>query len=182
MTRKRNEKRQRWALRLATIAVVTFNVVGWSVTGDVAAARPGSAVCELRAVATAIEYQTGVVCPPEGFARVMGYQPVLAHTEGGWRYLRPDAECSGPLSDRGPFWDFADACATHDYGYDLVRFGVGDRSATDALFRDDLLTSCAAQGMGKAPCKALAEWAYAALRVGEANGFEPEPIDRDPIS
>jgi hypothetical protein len=118
-----------------------------------------------------------VACPPVGFARVLGYEPVLARTESGWRYERPDAECSGPLSDRGPFWDFADACATHDYGYDLVRFGVGDRRATDSLLHDDLLRSCAAEGLGQAPCKALAEWAYAALRVGEANGFAPERIE-----
>jgi hypothetical protein len=180
MTRNlRNPGRRRWALRLATVGVIAFNVVGWSVSGDVAAASPGSATCAVRADASAIEYLTGVACPPAGFSRVLGYEPVLVRTQSGWRFVRPDGECSGPLADRGPFWDFADACGTHDYGYDLVRFGVGDRSATDALFRDDLLRTCAGEGLGEAPCKALAEWAYAGLRIGEANGFSPERIDDD---
>lgn len=180
MTRnQRNQDRRAWTLRLATVGIVTFDLLGWSVTGDVAAAAPGSATCVERRGSTAEEYLTGVVCPPEGFAEVLGYEPELTRTPSGWRYVRPDAECSGPLTDRGPFWDFAAACATHDYGYDLVRFGVGDRAATDALLHDDLLRACAREGLGQAPCKALAEWAYAALRVGEANGFEPGPIDRD---
>jgi hypothetical protein len=178
MTRnERNGRRNRWALRIITASVLTFDLVGWSVTGQTAAAAPGSATCEEHPVATAIEYLTGVVCPPRRFSRVLGYEPQLVRTAGGWRYVKPDAECSGPLSDRGPFWDFAEACATHDYGYDLVRFGVGDRPATDALLHDDMLRACRKEGLGQAPCKALAEWAYAALRVGDANGFDPERID-----
>ena len=180
MTRnERNQKRRRWALRLSTVAVLTFDFIGWSLKGSAGTTVSGSPSCVARADATAVDYQTGVVCPPKGFSDVLGYEPVLVETPAGWRYVRPGAECSGPLADSGPFWDFSNACGTHDYGYDLVRFGVGDRRATDSLFHDDMLRECRREGLGQAPCKALAEWAYAALRVGDGNGFDPEPIEPD---
>lgn len=180
MTRnERNQKRGRWALRLITVAVLTFDFVGWSVKGSAGSAVQGSPSCVERDDAAAVEYLTGAVCPPEGFSDALGYEPVLIETAAGWRFVRPDAECSGPLADRGPFWDFANACGAHDYGYDLVRFGTGDRPATDSLFYDDMLRECSLEGLGKAPCKALAEWAYAALRIGDGNGFDPEPIVPD---
>lgn len=172
----RTQDRGRRTLRWVTIAVVAFDVVGWSVTGDAAGVAPGASTCVTRPRATALEYLTGVACPPRRFAEVLGYEPVLVRTTAGWRYVRPDAECSGPLADRGPFWDFAQACGTHDYGYDLVRFGIGDRAVTDTLLHEDMLRGCAREGLGQAPCKALAEWAYAALQIGDANGFDPARI------
>lgn len=54
----------------------------------------------------------------------------------GWRHKRSrfaEGGCSGPRQDVGPFWDFTIARRAHDYGYDLVRFGVANRRDADAL-------------------------------------------------
>ena len=149
-----------------------------SAVGSVPAAMPGEIACRVIPDASPIQYATGVACPPEGFANVIGYEPVLVRTPAGWRYVRPasaDGGCSGPLSDRGPFWDFGDACRAHDYGYDLVRFGVGDRAEADDLLYRDMKRACVAnRALGHQACKALADSAHAALWVGEVSpGFEP---------
>jgi hypothetical protein len=162
------------ALRLGLVAVTTFLV--WSVSGHVAADVPGSPACAVREEATTVEYLTGQACPPAGFAETMGYEPVLVQTSYGWRYTKPawaGGSCSGPLADRGPFWNFTTSCDTHDYGYDLVRFGVGDRAKADGQFYRDMMSSC--RGRGPA-CKALAEWARFALTVGDSVGMDPEPV------
>ena len=96
-------------------------------------------------------------------------------TGGDTRSRRgPTANCSGPLGDTGPFWDFTAACETHDYGYDLVRFGVGNRAQADALLYRDMLTSCRGQWLsGVVACRGVVEWARVVLEVGDGLGFDP---------
>jgi hypothetical protein len=151
-----------------------------SALGSVPDATPGAPVCRQIPEATTVQYLTGRACPPAGFAEAFGYEPLLVSTATGLRYTRPasaDGGCSGPIADRGPFWDFGDACRAHDYGYDLVRFGVGARHAADALLYHDMRRSCAANyAVGVSMCRTLADSAHAVLWVGDTSpGFEPRP-------
>lgn len=145
-----------------------------------ALATPGTNRCATDAEATTIDYLVGSACPPPGFAERIGYEPVLVRSAEGWRFTRPssaEGHCNGPIRNEGPFWDFAIACQTHDYGYDLVRFGVGDRAEADALLYGDMLRSCEGQWLvGSEACRALADWARTTLRAGDALGFDPEPL------
>ena len=143
-------------------------------------ATPGTARCATDVAATTTEYLVGVACPPPGFARELGYEPVLIRSAEGWRFTRPswaEGRCNGPIRNQGLFWDFGVACQTHDYGYDLVRFGIGDRAEADALLYRDMLRSCQRQWLvGSEACQAVADWARTALRAGDAMGFDPEPL------
>lgn len=149
-----------------------------SALGDVPDAAPGAPRCRELPRPTTIQHETGVACPPRSFAVVFGYRPVLVSTPAGWRYTRPSwagGGCSGPMSDRGPFWSFGDACRAHDYGYDLVRLGIGDRGAADLLLYRDMRRTCATgDPVADWACRTLADSAHAVLWVGEASpGFEP---------
>ena len=165
--------------RFAAVALASFAI--WSVSGRVPAPAPGSETCHEVAEATTVDYLEGAACPPAGFALTMGYEPVRVHTAYGWRYTKPASAggtCSGPLSDTGPFWNFTYACRMHDYGYDLVRFGVGDRAEADGVLYRDMMLSCEEQGLVEARgCRSIANWAKAALRFGDAAGFDPAPAD-----
>lgn len=158
-------------------------LIGWSVSGTIPAQAASSNICEVRLGATTREYLTGYACPPQGFAAAAGYEPELVRTSSGWRYVRAasdGADCSGPLADVLSFWDFTLACGAHDYGYDLVRFGEGERVEADAVLYEDMLRSCRGRGaVGTEACKALAEWAHAALAVGDVAEMEPRLGDFD---
>jgi hypothetical protein len=153
---------------------------GWSVTGSAPAAPLGSPTCIPRSAATTRDYLTGVVCPPAGFRELLGYDPILVHTAPGWRYTKPawaDGRCSGPLHNVGRTLELETACRTHDYGYDLVRFGVGIRAEADELLYRDMMTICSARGsLTASGCRAVARWTRTVLEVGDATGFDPEPL------
>jgi hypothetical protein len=157
--------------------------LGWSVSGTIPESAPSSDRCEMRTAATTHAYLMGFACPPRGFSDAAGYEPELVLTSSGWRYVRsPKAggECSGPLNDSGPFWDFTAACGAHDYGFDLVRFGEADRTEVDSLLYADMMRSCRDRRTIEAQaCKALAEWAHAALAIGDVAAMEPRLGDFD---
>lgn len=171
---------RRWrTVRFALIGTPLV-LLARSALADVPAAVTGAPVCKVLPGATARQYETGEACPPAGFAEAARYEPVLEQTPAGWRFTRPtdaDGGCSGPLPDEGVFWDFGAACRAHDYGYDLVRFGVGDRTASDDLLYWDMKRTCRANSAFGAPmCKTLADSAHAVLWVGDMSpGFEPDP-------
>lgn len=175
--------------RLALISVLAIGALGWGAlpgpglrgTAELADVR-GSVDCRPDPSATTTEYLVGLACPPAGFVRALGYQPVLVDTSGGWRYTRPASfggQCNGPIGDAGPFWDFSAVCQAHDYGYDLVRFGIGDRGEADHLLYLDMIVSCSDRGaVAEIGCRAIAEWARAVLHAGDALGFDPEVLPR----
>ncbi len=167
--------------RVLVVVMATVAVMGRSAAGARPLVVPGSPVCRDSANATTREYLVGRACPPDGFARAFGYRPVLLETPYGWRYTRPRSVgggCSGPLDDVGPFWDFTVACRAHDYGYDLVRFGVADRRDADALLYHDMMSSCGLRApIPGGACRMVADSAHAVLEVGDvAPGFEPSPV------
>ncbi len=166
--------------RLLFVSTCVLIVLVRSMASATPAPISGSPQCVKVESADSQDYLTGQVCPPAGFVTTMGYEPVLTHTPYGWRYLKPSwagGDCSGPLTDRGPFWDFGVACRTHDYGYDLVRFGLAERPQVDRLLYRDMKASCLAAGtIERGPCKVLADTAYAVLAVGDATGFDPTPV------
>jgi hypothetical protein len=159
---------------------LAFWFAGWSVSGPAPEPTPGSATCRVMANATAEDYLTGVACPPVGFRDLLGYDPVLVSTSWGWRYTRPaqaDGRCSGPLGAVEGVMRFDTACRTHDYGYDLVRFGLGDRHEADELLFRDMMTACAARdAVTGGGCRAFAHWTHTVLEVGDATGFDPAPL------
>jgi hypothetical protein len=145
-------------------------------------APSGDETCEPDPIASTTDYLVGLACPPRDFVTALGYAPVLQHTATGWRYLKPASAggaCSGPLDDAGPFWDFADACRTHDYGYDLVRLGVAERPEADRLLFTDMMAACTGEAMpGRVGCRAMAQWARVTLDIGESLHMDPPPVAR----
>ncbi|MEW6059073.1 MAG: phospholipase A2 [Actinomycetota bacterium] len=165
-------------VRLGIFAFLGF--VLWSVSGSAAADVRGAHTCRVLTKAATIEYLVGEACPPEGFAETMGYEPIIVATPYGWRYEKPawaGGNCSVPVGDRGLFWSFGSPCRTHDYGYDLVRFGVGNRPQADDLFYRDMVATCGDNApFGELACRASAKWVHLALQVGDATGFDPEVL------
>jgi hypothetical protein len=147
----------------------------WAFARTSAATDAGASRCVPRDHARIEDYLTGEVCPPEGFAQALGYEPQLVRTSYGWRYVKPgsaDAQCSGPLPDAGPAWNFGAACATHDYGYDLLRFGFAGRDEVDALFYGDMFAECESSSLVAQPmCRALARAGKTGLDIGRAGLF-----------
>lgn len=97
--------------------------------------------CPPQEYATLDAYLSGAVAPPNCFP----YQPDIEETKAGQRALDPFTDgCSGPGWEDDTFFDRNDACATHDYGYDLIRFGVDSfgESDVDNYFYEDMLADC----------------------------------------
>jgi hypothetical protein len=166
------------SVRGGAALVVWF--AGWSLSGRAPDPTPGTPTCREVSDATTQAYLIGVACPPAGFGDALGYEPVLVRTRAGWRYTRPsdaDGRCSGPLGGLGRTLELALACRAHDYGYDLVRFGVGDRSDADELLYRDMMTICFARGpLDGGACRCLAHWTKAVLQLGDVTGFDPEGL------
>jgi hypothetical protein len=114
--------------------------------------------------------------PPCGFSDRMHYTPIWRKTKAGYRWMRPDGSCSVPIvgarAGSGAFWDFNNACKTHDYLYDLMRFarlaGFLRRVLADFNFYTDMLQDC--QGRGwfsvlEEPCNGVARVFYLAVAV-----------------
>lgn len=174
-------RRAVFRILVALVGIIAAVGFGGQIASMVFRPGPGGAPrCEADPDATTNDYLLGSACPPYGFARALGYEPVLVGTPHGWRYTKPawaNGNCSGPLVDTGPFWDFTMACETHDYGYDLVRFGIGERAQADALLHRDMLASCRGQWLsGVVACRGIAQWARVVLGLGDGLGFDPAPM------
>lgn len=99
-------------------------------------------LCRISATRVKISrYLTGEVCSPVGFP----YTPELRLTKAGLRAADPKGSCSSKVwlfgpGDTGRSFNFSDACDTHDYGYDLLRFfdigGQARRDVDNQLARD----------------------------------------------
>ena len=73
--------------------------------------------------------------------------------------------------------EFVSACQAHDYGYDLVRFGVGVPSKADELLYRDMKATCFRRGpVDGGAFRCLAHWTNAVLQIGDVGGFEPDPL------
>ena len=166
------------SVRAGAAMLVWF--IGWSLSGAAPEPTPGVPSCREASKGTTVDFLTGLVCPPGGFRESFGYEPVLVKTPAGWRYTRPahaDGRCNGPLGALGGTGAFVTACQSHDYGYDLVRFGIGVRSEADELLYRDMMTICVERGpWAGSACRCLAHWTKTVLQVGDAVGFEPKPV------
>lgn len=144
--------------------------------------QAGASACGADPSADTNDYLLGIACPPPDFQTALGYEPVLRRTSAGWRYVKPEAAgggCSGPIDETGPFWDFGDACRTHDYAYDLVRLGVGSRPDADRLLFLDMISGCGDQPLtGRFGCRAIARWARVTLDIGESLRMDPGAVSR----
>lgn len=111
------------------------------------------------------DYLTGKVDAPKCFP----YDPEVEETAAGVRALDPYADgCSGPtLDDAGPYWDRRDACGTHDYAYDLLRYGVDtfDEPAADGFLLKDMLADCNSRAQAPACIDHAYRW-RAGVRFG----------------
>ena len=180
----------RWGSR--ALAVLSGLLVAFTSMGEIdrrmgrSGERPDTTGCRPGLRARTRAYLVGRACPPEGFVETMGYEPVLVQTANGWRFTKPawaNGHCTGPIGNRGPFWDFTAACQTHDYGYDLVRFGIGDRGEADRLLYADMLASCEGQdGLNGLGCRTIAASARSVLKVGEVMEMGPPPGSARPTT
>jgi RHS repeat-associated protein len=72
------------------------------------------------------------------------------HTKAGNRAMRGEGGCSH-VASKGGFFNFRNACRTHDLGYDLMRwFGSSgflgsSRAGVDLLFLNDMRADCRAR-------------------------------------
>jgi hypothetical protein len=173
--------------RSVTVGFVAIVGLGWLVPSLAGLADPiagpdvrGSSDCRPDMHATTDQYLIGIACPPDGFAEVFGYEPVLVKTINGWRFTRPawtGSKCDGPAGNTGPFWNFTVACQTHDYGFDLLRFGLGGRADIDELLYADMMANCDRRGLiDGTGCRSIARWARAVLKAGDVVGLDPDPI------
>ena len=121
--------------------------------------------CRAMSRPTVADYLTGRACAPAGFRERFGYVPVFRRTRAGVRAMRANGECSW-FPDTGPWWDFQNACKTHDYGYDLIRFGaIRNRKAVDDFLRNDMKADCKRRSLFKRGCRSTADNVYAAVRT-----------------
>jgi peptidoglycan hydrolase-like protein with peptidoglycan-binding domain len=129
--------------------------------GPVQNGIPLAQQCAPERFASFEDYVSGRVGPPRCFP----YQPRIEDTAAGRRALDPFNDgCSGPTPyDRIPLvYDFRDACATHDYAYDLLRYGVDTFREPDAdnrLYRDWLADCSGRLPPASEQCRVVAsEW------------------------
>jgi hypothetical protein len=119
--------------------------------------------------AGAFAFLRAEVPPPCGFEDLY-YRPVPVSTLLGWRYTNTHGDVCSQVPDHPYGHDFAIACQTHDYGYDLWRFGaIEDRADVDTNFHIDLMSGqCAPLGVGTQSfeeCGLLAESYYVGVRT-----------------
>lgn len=156
--------------RMSRAAVLTFGVAA---ALTVASPSTGAATPDGSAAAATVarldQGRPALDHLPPDFARVMGYQPVLAGlADGSQRVVNPDGECS--LGGQTLPFDFTTACRAHDFGYDMLRYAqrTGSplpsraREDIDRLLARDLHTQCLADNT-PAACDAMASVVDAAV-------------------
>jgi RHS repeat-associated protein len=114
------------------------------------------------------DYLNGKQCAPSG----LGYQPGKSKRWFNTRMVDPFSDgCSTPGKNinGGPGYSFSRACATHDYCYDLLRYGAAgvSRSSCDRVLYFDLFSSCPI-GRYSAACAGQATLYYEAVMANSA--------------
>lgn len=106
-----------------------------------------TAACIRKILTSAEGYPTGFT----NYLRSHGNWAYYRKTRAGWRKMQLHGDhCSPPARSTGPYWDFTNACDTHDLGYELLRFmGRNGRPAVldgrrmvDSLFLNDMRADC----------------------------------------
>jgi len=120
----------------------------------------------------------GELPPPAGFP----YQPSVKRVDAGIRAEDPYGDICSIVPERTPgVFNFGDACRTHDYGYDLIRFlkahpsqleltdsaALSIKAATDRGFFGDMMADCEGRlGVLQGAC-ALSATAYASWMMAQ---------------
>lgn len=103
-----------------------------------------------------------------------------ASTLAGWRAMLTGGDHCSKAPDRGPNFNFSNACDTHDLGYELMRFfgtrGTsipGARQYVDSLFLNDMRADCHRRNLiSRNVCYAAARLYYTVIqRVSAADGW-----------
>ena len=126
--------------------------------------------CQRLSSPTLTDYAAGTECVPTGFDRRFGYIPFVESTNSGeprlGKPVPPGDGCSKPV-----FYSGAEACYTHDYMWDLIRYGTLPKHsyhAVNVLFFADLVGDC-----GSGPTYGICTtWAALALEGVEAAGYK----------
>lgn len=128
---------------------------------------------------TTYDFLSQLACVPAGFLGWTGF----IWTPAGTRVVEVEGGCSYIESlhlDATVFWDFRNACLTHDYAYELIRRGILPQTreatlAVDRFFYDDLLVSCRSQTVGlQQTCENAAFYVYSAVTVRTGMQGPPE--------
>ena len=155
---------------------------GPTLSGNIAVA-PGQG-CRAYSDGLLASYLSAQEPAPCLFAELF-YQPDFQDTDAGRRAADPGGVCSLPAVNSGPGFDFRNACLTHDYGYDLLRFramlGLAPRSSLkdqiDTRFGQDLRSHCRDRGLGaKGQCYFFANTYEVAVILG-ASYPSPEGLE-----
>lgn len=153
-----------WA-RIGVVLAAVLTSLVLTGAGQVKQADGGpenAAAAHAVAVLTGIEDGPAEEAVPADFAEVRGYQPqIVTEPDGEVRVLRPDGDCSTAFGVTK--YNFTNACLTHDYGYELLRYaqeqggelGPWARVAIDDLLGVDLHRRCDIVD-GGGGCEALA--------------------------
>lgn len=118
------------------------------------------------------DYLMDIACPPPGF----GYMPLVVSTPSGLRTKNPKGECSGGLPDTWLWYDFTQACRTHDYAWDLVRFGApgADLHDSNAFLFEDMQLHCDTRAfLFRIACRTDANAVFSGLEALVAAGGGP---------
>jgi hypothetical protein len=94
-------------------------------------------------------------------------------TKAGLRYMEVNGDHCSKSPDTGPYWDFTNACDTHDLAYEFIRFYKGKvvsgsvKNAADSLLHSDMYADCNHGRWGGAAnaCKDIADDYYWILRA-----------------
>jgi hypothetical protein len=164
--------------RPATRRVATAVLLGAGAALCVGAASPAStATTEDPAVAATVtalvadDTAGALAAFPDGFAAVMGYQPLIEPgTTAEGVLTDPDGDCSSPVSLPSAF---EPACRMHDLGYDLLRYardtggelGPQARRDLDAHLQRNLNTACMTDAGTEPRCDVMAGIASAAVQI-----------------
>lgn len=113
------------------------------------------------------------------------------NTLAGWRAMLTGGDHCSKAPDKGPNFNFINACDTHDLGYELMRFfGTqgpripGARQYVDSLFLNDMRADCHHRNLvSRNLCYAAARLYYTVIqRVSSAGGWGiPSVIDTDAV-
>ena len=147
------------------------------VSGDPVNGLDLDGLCKEMRRASVRQYLTAEACAPRGFEEKFGYYPVVYvaagyQGAGGIRYRNDEGDGCSHFESHGNNYDFLNACKTHDYGYDLLRFGPlrGSkylrRREVDRFFHDDMRASCNSyRGNARRGCRLRAQNYYRGVRT-----------------
>lgn len=124
--------------------------------------------CMLRVLTTSEPYPAGFIA----YLGRRGQTARFARTKAGWRAMEVGGDGCSKAPDTGWYWNFKNACDTHDLAWQLLRFWKVNRTpnsrfrvALDNLFKSDMYADCAGRSWyPRQECRLRARAYYTIVR------------------